>query len=223
MQHKYFSLLDWNQYHAFLMLFAAIISVYMETVFPILLVSFGSFFSLVFNFGKSINTYANWVTGLRLLLMIGVGYFFSVLNIYLIFTVLGVAILLDILDGYLARKFKQNSVFGQYFDMEVDAFFVLLMSFYYYLHRDISFWILLPGLMRYIFKIILVLFPKSTFVEKKKTFAAFIAGSYFVILLFGILLKGNWLIYPLIIGASLIIFSFTVLFIEYVRHESSLF
>ncbi|WP_245294719.1 CDP-alcohol phosphatidyltransferase family protein [Rhizobium rhizosphaerae] len=60
-----------------------------------------------------------------------------------------VTLALDGVDGYLARRFRQESAFGARFDMEVDAFFILILSgAALFLHKAGP-WVLLIGLMRY--------------------------------------------------------------------------
>ena len=47
---------------------------------------------------------------------------------------LTIAVIFDFFDGIIARRFNETSIFGQYFDMEIDAFFVLMMCCYYYIY-----------------------------------------------------------------------------------------
>ena len=60
-----------------------------------------------------------------------------------------VAIALDGLDGYLARRNNTVSVLGARFDMEVDAFLILVLSVL--VCRTVGPWVLAIGLMRYAF------------------------------------------------------------------------
>lgn len=61
------------------------------------------------------------------------------------------AFALDGLDGYLARRQGLESDFGARFDMEVDAFLMLILSVAAVLMGKLGAWILLMGLMRYAF------------------------------------------------------------------------
>lgn len=61
----------------------------------------------------------------------------------------GVALLLDGLDGQVARRTGTASEFGARFDMEVDAFLILLLSIP--VSRALGPWVLAIGLMRYAF------------------------------------------------------------------------
>ena len=60
-----------------------------------------------------------------------------------------VALLLDAVDGWLARRFRSESELGARFDMEVDAFLMLVLSAYD--ARYLGWWIVAIGLMRYAF------------------------------------------------------------------------
>lgn len=61
----------------------------------------------------------------------------------------GVALALDGVDGYLARRFRQESELGARFDMEVDAFLILCLSAAAWHLGKAGPWVLLIGLMRY--------------------------------------------------------------------------
>ncbi|MEQ1870083.1 MAG: CDP-alcohol phosphatidyltransferase family protein [Vicinamibacterales bacterium] len=69
-----------------------------------------------------------------------------------------VALVLDGLDGYAARRTKMASGFGARFDMETDAFFILVLSALVWRAGKAGAWILLAGLMRYLFVAALQMF-----------------------------------------------------------------
>ncbi|MGH3881067.1 MAG: CDP-alcohol phosphatidyltransferase family protein [Actinophytocola sp.] len=60
-----------------------------------------------------------------------------------------VALELDAVDGWVARKTGTVSPFGARFDMEVDAFLILVLSAY--LATEVGPWVLAIGAMRYVF------------------------------------------------------------------------
>ncbi|HEX7969984.1 MAG TPA: CDP-alcohol phosphatidyltransferase family protein [Stellaceae bacterium] len=62
-----------------------------------------------------------------------------------------VALLLDGIDGWAARRSGLASPFGARFDMESDALFVLALSALVYRAGQADAWVLTAGLMRYIF------------------------------------------------------------------------
>lgn len=61
------------------------------------------------------------------------------------------ALLLDGVDGYIARKLGQCSDFGARFDMESDAFFILVLSIGVVTVYGAAAWVILIGAMRYLY------------------------------------------------------------------------
>ncbi len=61
------------------------------------------------------------------------------------------ALALDGIDGYLARRYRQESELGARFDMEVDALLILVLSVAAAMMDKAGAWVLMIGLMRYIF------------------------------------------------------------------------
>lgn len=61
----------------------------------------------------------------------------------------GIALLLDGVDGWLARRSQMQSIFGARFDMEVDAFFILVLAALVYQMDKAGVWVLLSGALRY--------------------------------------------------------------------------
>jgi len=58
---------------------------------------------------------------------------------------------LDGLDGWLARRSGMASSFGARFDMEVDALLILALSVLAWHHGKAGAWVMLSGLIRYVF------------------------------------------------------------------------
>ncbi len=59
-----------------------------------------------------------------------------------------VALVLDWVDGQVARRTHTESAFGARFDMEVDAFLILVLSVY--VATSVGAWVLAIGLARYL-------------------------------------------------------------------------
>lgn len=70
------------------------------------------------------------------------------------------ALLLDGVDGYLARRNGESSVLGARFDMETDALLVLILSAAAYILGKAGLWVLAIGLMRYGFVLAQMLLPR---------------------------------------------------------------
>lgn len=67
----------------------------------------------------------------------------------LLVSLAGVALVLDAVDGRVARQTRTSSPMGARFDMEVDAFLILVLCVA--LVRPIGAWVLAIGAMRYVF------------------------------------------------------------------------
>ena len=61
------------------------------------------------------------------------------------------ALILDGVDGWLARRLRESSDFGARFDMEVDAALILVLCFGLIAADKAGAWVLAIGLMRYAF------------------------------------------------------------------------
>jgi phosphatidylglycerophosphate synthase len=62
-----------------------------------------------------------------------------------------IAIVLDGVDGWAARRTGMASDFGARFDMEVDALLILTLAILVWQYEKAGAWVVLSGLMRYLF------------------------------------------------------------------------
>lgn len=62
-----------------------------------------------------------------------------------------VMVVLDGVDGWLARRSGMTSAFGARFDVETDSLLVMAMSILVWQHGKAGAWVLLGGMMRYAF------------------------------------------------------------------------
>jgi phosphatidylglycerophosphate synthase len=96
---------------------------------------------------------ANTVTLLRVSLVAGVAGFIGETPSDLIAWMAAAAVtlvaLLDGIDGWLARRSREQSAFGARFDMETDAALILILSVLVWHHQKAGAWVLACGLMRY--------------------------------------------------------------------------
>jgi phosphatidylglycerophosphate synthase len=96
---------------------------------------------------------ANWVTMLRGVLVAQAASLIAEPALVAVaWTVVGLTAavaVLDGLDGYLARQARMTSVFGARFDMEIDAFFMLVLCLVVWRHDKAGLWVIAIGLMRY--------------------------------------------------------------------------
>jgi phosphatidylglycerophosphate synthase len=74
----------------------------------------------------------------------------SAVNGWLVSALAAVALVLDGLDGMIARRHGQTSRFGALFDQEIDAGLILVLCLLLAVSGKIGFWIVALGAMRYI-------------------------------------------------------------------------
>jgi len=104
---------------------------------------------------------ANAVTLLRLLLVLGLSLAVHRGAGEIWAAVLFGVLCLDAVDGYLARRAGDASAFGSHFDMETDAFIVLLAGLELFLRGRLGVWVLAGGALRYLYVLVLWCFPSD--------------------------------------------------------------
>jgi len=155
---------------------------------------------------KPFGGYANWITFFRLLILIYVTTRFQTLDFTTIILIFVLNIVLDIIDGIVARYFKTESVFGLYFDMELDAFYVCLASLILYTENLTGSWIIWIGILRYLYTFLMVILNINIKSEPKQKFASLVAGILFWCLLVPFLnTKFNFI---LMLASALVVVSF---------------
>ena len=97
---------------------------------------------------------ADWVTLARATLAVGVaaliaGSFDQPAPVTLLVSLTALALALDAVDGWVARRTTTTGALGAHFDAEVDAFLILVLSVY--VARSAGAWVLAIGAARYLF------------------------------------------------------------------------
>jgi phosphatidylglycerophosphate synthase len=97
---------------------------------------------------------ADWVTLARATLAVGVaaliaGSFEQPAPLTLLVSLTAIALALDAVDGWVARRTTTTGALGSHFDAEVDAFLILVLSVY--VARSAGAWVLAIGAARYAF------------------------------------------------------------------------
>jgi phosphatidylglycerophosphate synthase len=103
--------------------------------------------------------WANSVTALRLVLTLTVLTWGSAWQGLLVGGLAALVLFLDVADGWIARRAATASAFGAAFDVEADAVFVLTLPVLLVERGDVSRWVLLAGLWRYLFVLLTTLLP----------------------------------------------------------------
>ena len=83
-------------------------------------------------------------------------------------------LLLDGLDGWLARRRALTSEFGAFLDKETDALFLLLLCGLAAFRGALPTWILGAGLLRYGFVVVLFLLPTPQKTESRSSMARYV-------------------------------------------------
>ena len=175
----------WSFWHSAASLLATGFCLQLQTAWPLVLVSLLSFVCLwVSHLGylKQLNFFAgpaNWITAMRFFIVSYVLIFFHVLPQFIILLVLSIAVMMDVFDGYIARRTNSQSAFGALFDMEVDAFYVLAMGLYFWLTTDFGLWLLIPGCIRYVYEVVRILCVDDGFVPSRQPLAVFCQLPFF--------------------------------------------
>lgn len=132
-------------------------------------------------------------------------------------TAFSLNVAIDAVDGYVARRLGEATPFGAVFDREVDALFVLVAYLYLCLVRDLGVWVLLPGLLPYLYRLLVMAVSARISVHNKERFAAPLAAVNFLLLLAAVSVPAHA---ELIVGVSIavVLMSFSVSFTSLYRH-----
>lgn len=214
----------WSFCHSVATLLAMIASMSLASAWPLVIVCAISFICLwakhygVLKQQSFFAGPANWVTALRFVIVSWVMLFFPVIPQALIISMLSIAVLMDVFDGFIARQTNSESAFGALFDMEVDAFYVLAMGLYFWFTTDFGWWLLIPGAIRYVYEVIRIIFVDDGFVPQRQALAVFLAGFNFVLLLIALILPSDLAMLVLLISLMVVCFSFSRSFFDMFRY-----
>lgn len=183
----------WSEWHALaigLGVFGFLIGLPQMALTMVAILSFSAF---LFQFRKCWTPSgqfgaANLVTLFRL---VGVLLLFSMVNLdYDWIALIPLCLFaLDAVDGWVARRLGIASEFGEYFDKEVDAFFLLVLCLVLYADHRIGTWVLIPGLLRYLFVAYLKIVKPPQMREHRTGFGRWV---FFLVMLSMILAFTAW-------------------------------
>jgi len=210
----------WMNLHAVALLAAVIVAVAINSPFVMAATTLGSFcyflarcyppVAKVIHFSQT----GNWLTGFRLALILIVVIFMHGLSPLIVFSLFAANVLLDVADGFMARRLGQASYFGAVFDQEVDAVFVICAGSYFYFVSGLALWVLIPGILRYTFRLMVWIRNAADFREKRRPLLATFAGLNFLLLTVAIILPPDAQFGILVLSTGLFIVSFSVSFRE---------
>ncbi|MBI4763107.1 MAG: CDP-alcohol phosphatidyltransferase family protein [Deltaproteobacteria bacterium] len=185
---------QWDKYHCYGLVSLSFVYSLTQSFLPIVGFSILSFTALWISHWKEIKNLrppgglANRVTlirlaGLTTLMLLAFRISNQVLSLLLF-----VLVLMDGLDGYLARKKDQRTTFGANFDMETDALFVCLVSVLLISKGLSAKWILIPAWIKYYYTVFIDLAGLNTVPEKRTLFGATAAFIMFLALVLAFVL-----------------------------------
>ncbi len=146
----------WTHGHAALVLGALGVALTMHRTWPVAAAGVASLAALV-TVNRNAWTpsgvfgWANLVTAFRAVTVWAVGARLHKADETLLALVVLGLFALDGLDGYLARRRGTTSEFGALFDMETDAYFVLMVELVLFHRGELGAWILMTGVLRYVY------------------------------------------------------------------------
>ena len=153
-----------SRIHAVLLLAACVASLAVHGAWPFVVTGVVSFAVLIFS-ARGAHTpsgafgWGNALTAQRFLLSSCVGVAPPSVPTWSLGVATLVIFALDGLDGTVAKRRGETSEFGAYFDMETDAYFVLLVGIALFERGRYGAWILIAGLLRYAYVLVLALVP----------------------------------------------------------------
>jgi phosphatidylglycerophosphate synthase len=126
-------------------------------------------------------------------------------------------VLLDAIDGPVARTGTGPTRFGAVFDREVDALFVLVAYLYFHLAGHAGLWVLIPGLLPYAYRLAVVATARRVPAEGREWQAAALAGLNFLLLLLAAAVPARSASI-LALSATVVVVSFSASFWNLYRH-----
>ncbi len=173
----------WSTGHAFVLLLVTLFYFYFRDLRIVVLVAFISFAILIYitrphwtlkqQFG-----YGNSITLTRLLGFLILTFFYKEIDLSVLF-IGGLLFLIgDGIDGWIAHRFQENSEFGEYLDKETDALFVHLLCLIIIGRGLMGSWVIIIGLLRYLFAIFTYIYPTEIKKERRSTLGRYI---YFIV------------------------------------------
>jgi phosphatidylglycerophosphate synthase len=208
------SLKQWNIIHSIAMLIAlaafhltGIYWLVLTVAFLSLILLWTSQWYTISNL-KPAGGYANYVTLLRYIFILLIVAFSNIWPLWSLGLLFAIPVLLDGLDGYVARRLNQITKFGALFDMETDSLFVTLSGMILYQRHIVGVWLLPAAYMRYFYVLIVAALQLNRIQEKRTQFGPLIAVIMFVSLILEFIFQSAVTRIILFVASFLIVLSF---------------
>lgn len=215
----------WLSWHAAAMLLAAAVTVMAPSGVWAALAAACSFAALVYRArpwrASPYGGYANQLTALRLGLLVAAAAAMTEVPTAWFWSLLALNVAVDVADGYVARRTRQVSPFGAVFDREVDAVFVLVAYLYFFVVAGLGAWVLVPGLLPYLYRLSTLARRDKPAAEHRERLAPFLAGANFVVLLVAVAAPPHLQLRVVLFSAALVGVSFLLSFVSLYLDEYS--
>jgi phosphatidylglycerophosphate synthase len=217
----------WLSRHAVVMLVAVAMAVVLRSGLWVALAALASFAELGYRERAQLTLlepyggYANQLTALRLGLLLTAAVLMNQLPDAWLWLLLAANVVVDVADGHVARRTKQVSSFGAVFDREVDAVFVLVAYLYFFVVEGLPAWVLIPGLLPYVYRLSTLTGRSKPAPQHRERFAPVLAGTNFVVLLIAVGAPPAFQLRVVILSAALVGVSFLVSFVNLYRNGHS--
>jgi phosphatidylglycerophosphate synthase len=168
---------------------------------------------------KPAGGYANLLTLLRYILQLLILAFSDIWPLWSLGLLFIIPVLIDGLDGYLARRLNHTTKFGALFDLETDSLFMTVTAMILYNRHIAGAWLLPAAYMRYFYVLVVAIFRLNGIQEKSTRFGPFIAFIMYVSLIIEFLSRSATSRIILISASCLIILSFGYSFFNVVSQR----
>ena len=210
----------WLSRHAAVMLVAVAVTIVLPSGIWLAVAALASFAELGYRERARLTVlqpyggYANQLTTLRLGLLLIAAALMSELPDLWLWLLLAANVAVDVVDGYVARRTQQVSPFGAVFDREVDAVFVLVAYLYFFVVEGLPAWVLIPGLLPYVYRLSTLARRSKPAPEHRERLAPFLAGANFVVLLIAVGAPPELQLRVVLLSAALVGVSFLMSFVN---------
>jgi phosphatidylglycerophosphate synthase len=215
----------WLSRHAALMLVGAGVTLWVPSGAWVTLAAAVSFADLIHRarpwLAKPYGGYANQLTALRLGLLLTAAALMNGLPSRWLCLLLAANVAADAIDGHVARRTNGVSPFGAVFDREVDGVFVLVAYLYFHVVAGLPAWVLIPGLLPYLYRLSTLARRDRPPPERREKLAPFLAGANFVLLLVAVAAAPELQLRVVLLSMALVGVSFFVSFVHLYLDEYS--
>lgn len=167
---------------------------------------------------RPVGGFANHLTAIRLVAALTAAGWQPEIPGALLLTLFTVNVVLDVADGHIARRMRQETSIGAAFDREVDAAFVLVAYAWFYCTGVAGAWILLPGLLPWLWRIVMRILQPAQQQQTRESLAVLLAGVNFGLLIAAIAASAGIRDVLLITSATVVGCSFAVSFVRRINN-----